>query len=82
MEIEHCFCKHWYGKYRKTPLWKETDPTYFTGKTDPGESFLKKVREGIKNLNKNNTTIRDGLIKALTNTKENTDSKKYDRKYN
>lgn len=39
-----------YGKFRKTPLWKETDPTYFTGKSDPGESFLKQVREGIKNL--------------------------------
>jgi N-acetyl-anhydromuramyl-L-alanine amidase AmpD len=48
--IEYVIGHSEYGKFRKTPLWKETDPTYYTGKTDPGESFLKKVREGIKNL--------------------------------
>ena len=48
--IEYVIGHSEYGKFRKTPLWKETDPTYFTGKTDPGESFLKQVREEIKNL--------------------------------
>ena len=48
--IEYVIGHSEYGKFRKTPLWKETDPTYFTGKADPGESFLKKVREGIKGL--------------------------------
>ena len=48
--IEYVIGHSEYGKFRKTPLWKETDPTYFTGKTDPGESFLKQVREGIKGL--------------------------------
>jgi len=49
--IEYVIGHSEYGKFRKTPLWKETDPNYFTGKADPGESFLKQVREGIKNLN-------------------------------
>jgi N-acetylmuramoyl-L-alanine amidase len=48
--IEYVIGHSEYGKFRKTPLWKETDPSYFTGKTDPGESFLKQVREGIKNM--------------------------------
>lgn len=48
--IEYVIGHSEYGKFRKTPLWKETDPNYFTGKADPGESFLKQVREGIKNL--------------------------------
>ena len=48
--IEYVIGHSEYGKFRKTPLWKETDPSYFTGKADPGESFLKQVREGIKNL--------------------------------
>jgi N-acetyl-anhydromuramyl-L-alanine amidase AmpD len=48
--IEYVIGHSEYGKFRKTPLWKETDASYFTGKTDPGDSFLKQVREGIKNL--------------------------------
>jgi N-acetyl-anhydromuramyl-L-alanine amidase AmpD len=48
--IEYLIGHSEYGKFRKTPLWKETDPNYFTGKTDPGESFLIQVRKGIKNL--------------------------------
>jgi N-acetyl-anhydromuramyl-L-alanine amidase AmpD len=48
--IEYVIGHSEYGKFRKTPLWKETDPSYFTGKADPGESFLKQVREGIKKL--------------------------------
>ncbi|MCX6293880.1 MAG: peptidoglycan recognition family protein [Sphingobacteriales bacterium] len=48
--IEYVIGHSEYGKFRKTPLWKETDPNYFTGKTDPGESFLKQVRDGIKGL--------------------------------
>ena len=48
--IEYVIGHSEYGKFRKTPLWKETDLNYFTGKADPGDSFLKRVREGINNL--------------------------------
>lgn len=40
-----------YGIFRKSSLWKETDPTYFTGKSDPGDAFMKKVRLKLKDLN-------------------------------
>jgi hypothetical protein len=39
-----------YKKFIGTPLWKETNPDYLTQKTDPGVSFMKKVRERIKDL--------------------------------
>ena len=45
--IGHCE----YGKFRKSALWKETNPNYFTGKEDPGMEFLVKVRALIKDLN-------------------------------
>lgn len=36
-----------YLKYKNTPLWLEKDPNYQTDKTDPGPSFLKKVKRFI-----------------------------------
>ena len=39
-----------YGKFRGTPLWKETNPNYFTGKEDPGVLFMQKVREWVADL--------------------------------
>ena len=60
---------------KKGPFYRDRDKT---NELKQNLDELKEELEGIKNLNKNNTTIREGLIKALTNTKENTDSKKYD----
>jgi N-acetylmuramoyl-L-alanine amidase len=39
-----------YGRFRKSGLWKETDPNYFTGKSDPGAAFMAEVREKVKHL--------------------------------
>lgn len=49
--IEYVIGHSEYGKFRKTKLWKELDPKYFTGKEDPGENFMIKVRELISDLN-------------------------------
>ncbi|MFB9079411.1 N-acetylmuramoyl-L-alanine amidase [Flavobacterium procerum] len=49
--IEYVIGHNEYGKFRKTKLWKETNPAYFTGKEDPGIIFLQKVRNNIKDLN-------------------------------
>jgi N-acetyl-anhydromuramyl-L-alanine amidase AmpD len=48
--IEYVIGHSEYGKFRKTKLWKETNPGYFTGKEDPGAIFLQKVRSNIKDL--------------------------------
>lgn len=39
-----------YGKLRGTALWEERDPTYFTGKTDPGPAFLAALRTKVDEL--------------------------------
>lgn len=40
-----------YTRFKGTKLWKETDSTYSTYKTDPGVGFMRKIREKIKDLN-------------------------------
>ncbi len=32
-----------YQRYRDHPLWKETDPTYLTEKTDPGDAWMNRL---------------------------------------
>jgi hypothetical protein len=49
--IEYVIGHYEYKQFIGTPLWKETNPNYLTQKTDPGISFMKKVREKIKDLN-------------------------------
>ena len=39
-----------YGAFRNSKLWKESDPKYFTGKADPGNDFMKKVRAKVTDL--------------------------------
>lgn len=39
-----------YGVFRNSSWWKETDPTYFTGKDDPGTAFLVNVRKLLSDL--------------------------------
>lgn len=36
-----------YLQYRKTPLWLERDPRYKTEKTDPGPTFVERVKQLI-----------------------------------
>jgi len=48
--IEYLIGHSEYGKFRNTSIWKETNPSYFTGKDDPGKMFMQKVRELVKDL--------------------------------
>ena len=48
--IEYVIGHSEYGVFRNTKLWKETDPKYFTGKEDPGDNFMKKVRLKVMDL--------------------------------
>lgn len=49
-DIEYLIGHYEYKLFRNHPLWKETDPSYLTSKTDPGESFMKEIRERTKDL--------------------------------
>jgi len=39
-----------YQNFQETDLWKEADPDYRTEKTDPGPSFMKKLRSNLSDL--------------------------------
>lgn len=39
-----------YTAFRNTPLWKETNSNYYTGKADPGTDFMRKVRALVTDL--------------------------------
>lgn len=47
--IKHVIGHNEYLEYKNTPLWLEKDPAYQTDKTDPGPSFVKKVKQLIVN---------------------------------
>ncbi|MVM39218.1 N-acetylmuramoyl-L-alanine amidase [Spirosoma sp. HMF3257] len=48
--IEYLIGHYEYKDFIGTPIWKETDPNYLTGKIDPGKSFMRKVRSRVKDL--------------------------------
>ncbi|MDQ2963721.1 MAG: peptidoglycan recognition protein family protein [Pseudomonadota bacterium] len=48
--IQFLIGHHEYGRFRGTTLWKERDPTYFTGKQDPGPDFMARLRAEVKDL--------------------------------
>lgn len=48
--IEYLIGHQEYNLFRSHALWKETDPNYRTEKSDPGEQFMKKLREDLKAL--------------------------------
>ena len=48
--IEYLIGHHEYTLFQNTPLWKETNPNYRTGKTDPGDEFMEKLRKGVRKL--------------------------------
>ncbi len=49
--IEYVIGHSEYIAFRNSKLWKETNPNYITYKSDPGNSFMKKVREQLKEYN-------------------------------
>ncbi len=49
-DIEYLIGHYEYKDFIGTPLWKETDPNYLTEKTDPGKTFMKNVRQRVKDL--------------------------------
>lgn len=50
-KIEYLIGHYEYLKFKKSNLWKESDPKYQTGKNDPGADFMKKIRFQVKDLN-------------------------------
>jgi len=49
-DIQYVIGHYEYTRFEHDPLWKEADPSYRTVKTDPGEDFMKKIRERLKDL--------------------------------
>jgi N-acetylmuramoyl-L-alanine amidase len=49
-KIEYVIGHSEYTTFRKTPLWKETNPKYITYKQDPGDEFLMNIRKLIADL--------------------------------
>lgn len=49
-KIEYLIGHYEYKKFIGHPLWREKDPGYLTSKTDPGESFMRKIRRRTKDL--------------------------------
>lgn len=48
--IELLMGHHEYKRMKKTKYWLEKDDSYFTHKNDPGDVFMKAVRDGVKDL--------------------------------
>ncbi len=49
--IEYLIGHHEYTNFQNTPLWKENNPNYRTGKNDPGDEFMNKLRKEVRKLN-------------------------------
>jgi len=49
-QIDYVIGHHEYQNFRKTDLWKETDPNYLTTKTDPGDEFMHQLRQNLSDL--------------------------------
>lgn len=49
--IDYVIGHHEYQNFQGTDLWKENDPDYRTVKTDPGDSFMNKLRKNLFDLN-------------------------------
>ena len=48
--IEYLIGHYEYTAFEGHPLWLEKDSAYRTEKTDPGESFMRRIRSELKNL--------------------------------
>jgi N-acetyl-anhydromuramyl-L-alanine amidase AmpD len=50
-DIDYLIGHYEYQKFIGHELWKESDSSYLTVKTDPGLRFMKKIRTRLKDLN-------------------------------
>lgn len=48
--IELLMGHHEYSRMKKTKYWLEKDDSYFTKKNDPGDIFMKAIRDEVKDL--------------------------------
>jgi len=49
-DIQYLIGHHEYQRFRQHPLWLEKDPNYLTEKEDPGDSFMQRLRNDLKEL--------------------------------
>jgi N-acetyl-anhydromuramyl-L-alanine amidase AmpD len=49
--IDYVIGHHEYQRFQNTDLWKETDPNYRTAKSDPGDSFINRLRKKLTDIN-------------------------------
>nr|WP_276499339.1 peptidoglycan recognition family protein [Pontibacter litorisediminis] len=49
-DIEYLIGHYEYQDFEGHPLWREVDTGYRTQKVDPGEEFMKKIRDRVKDL--------------------------------
>ncbi|GHE46660.1 N-acetylmuramoyl-L-alanine amidase [Sphingobacterium griseoflavum] len=47
-DIQHVIGHHEYLAFQGTEWWKETDPAYFTQKSDPGAIFMQQLRMNLE----------------------------------
>ncbi|HSP13049.1 MAG TPA: peptidoglycan recognition family protein, partial [Salegentibacter sp.] len=50
-DIDYLIGHYEYTNFENHPLWREKDSAYRTQKTDPGEDFMKAVRNATRNFN-------------------------------
>ena len=53
-EIEYLIGHYEYLNFRGTPLWRERDNSYYTGKIDPGKDFMDSLRNQLTDLHLHN----------------------------
>ncbi|TVP46602.1 MAG: N-acetylmuramoyl-L-alanine amidase [Mongoliibacter sp.] len=49
--IQYVIGHHEYYDFQGSDLWKETDPDYLTSKQDPGDKFMKRLRNKLADFN-------------------------------
>ncbi len=50
-QIEYVIGHHEYRQFKDHPIYRETDPNYYTIKSDPGDEYMEKLYRKIKKLN-------------------------------
>lgn len=57
-KIQYLIGHYEHTLFRNTSLWRETNPYYQSGKTDPGKTFMKNIREELQDLNLKGAPVR------------------------
>lgn len=50
-DIDYVIGHHEYQQFKSHPLWLEQNPDYLTEKDDPGDAFMERLRNDLKDLN-------------------------------